>query len=592
MADPNVLTLPPPDPASVPQPEQTGPSVAAARAGELESGIAPSRWGRLKAALSLMSMDAPTGFMPDSEGYATRWATRKSMEGDAAAAGTSKLTPEEANKRYPGLPKPFDQPVYPAVAQLMSDDNQRRQRLQAWQARGQDIGPNLPVIGNVTQFVLGGLGSVADPANLALFAAGGAAFRAAGYAPGLAATLGENVAGSAVAQVPGYLERQQEHQDTDLAGEAKSALVGGVFGTAIHYLFRGSPKAEEQLKNTPSSVRQQAIETLIRQQELGLRPDISPIEDLAARRAEGQVKAGVEDTYIFQEPRNPSDINYYTAIDPDSGQFAQMGADYGQGINMVDNPAVARNHAGTPESNGEGYVTRVALPEDAKLLDLRESASDDKVAPFVKEIEEELGYKLELPENPKLSDVLDAIRTQSKALGGNGLEIAQDIAKREGYDGYKFPGVDSQGTPINNRAFLFDKSRAVPLEAEVANKDAVPTLSAEQARALSENSDTSTNQRFYDQDAVDRVEKAAALKDKGVVKGEASKETPELPKEVKQAEAEARARLAQRLSTIEDPEYKAELQKQIDDIDRSYELDKQHIEAADALAECIGEDIT
>ena len=43
--------------------------------------------------------------------------------------GGEKLTPEEANSRYPGMSVPFREPVTPLVAQIISDQEEKKREL-------------------------------------------------------------------------------------------------------------------------------------------------------------------------------------------------------------------------------------------------------------------------------------------------------------------------------------------------------------------------------------------------------------------------------------------------------------------------------
>ena len=58
-------------------------------------------------------------------GLITRYTTLKAAE----LEGGEKLTPEEANSRYPGMSVPFRDPVTPLVAQIISDQEEKKREL-------------------------------------------------------------------------------------------------------------------------------------------------------------------------------------------------------------------------------------------------------------------------------------------------------------------------------------------------------------------------------------------------------------------------------------------------------------------------------
>ena len=86
-------------------------------------GIKINRWDQFVESLRGASRESPVGFglLDDSEGYLLRWKVQHDLEQELEEARAEKISAEEANSRWPGLPKPFSEPIYPRLAQLIAD---------------------------------------------------------------------------------------------------------------------------------------------------------------------------------------------------------------------------------------------------------------------------------------------------------------------------------------------------------------------------------------------------------------------------------------------------------------------------------------
>lgn len=507
----------------------------------------------------------PFGVVGFAEGSIPR------MVGDAmttameASSGAAKISPEEANRRYPGLPVPFKEPVYPEQAALISAENDRKKRNQAWIDRG-------PQTGWGTNLLVG-LGGGIDPGNILAGIGVGAGFKVAGIAENLLSVYGQNLLGNALGQVPGYIQSGRERQVQDLGSEIFNAATGAVLGTGLHFAIKSGL---EFFERTPKSVKERALKAALIQHENGKKIDVSPAVGAHLGREGGAVAPGAIDPYKFRELGHPSENQFFQPLDADTGANPTMGQGWGDGAYYTDSPAVARNTSGTPESAMDGHVNKVEIPKAAFFADLDAPLPEPLLKKLISVLSK-AGVK-DVPTLEQLADVpgksaLDLLRGIDGPEGGKTpLEAFNSEVKKDGYDGYRYTADGLNGQP-NNRVMMFDPERAKVVETLQADKSKVPAMSAEQAKAASEASDGPGQTRLIGDDAAAKV-------------GEAIK-TLETAQEsqarFKMEETEARARLEK--AVAESPD--SDLREKIDQVDRQYEADKREADAARALAECL-----
>lgn len=593
------LALNPPivtGPGGIPTSEPT-PGLDSAAAGELGAGIRPNRWEKFFSQAALGLMDAPVGFGIENEGEGgalIRLANQYRAGQDAEAAGSLKLSSDEANKRYPGLPEPFSEPVYPEVAQLIADHNERRQRLQAWVSRGPETGWAF----NLASGAVAG----ADPINLAVAGLLGVGSRALGLAKGLGTaarvglTYGENFAANLAGEIPGAVARPLEHQESMTTGEiVGGAASGAAVGTGIHLAFDAAlRKALQVIRETPQPVIKQNVETAVKLHETDHGIDVAPSAVLQAVRDAGHVAPGIENPYQFRELGHPGETHYFVPMDPETGSF-HVSQEQGGAVLGVDNRAVANNMAGYPESEFTGKVAQARLAADANLLGeetpFREIfGKGNRDAAFEK-------FKGILGDDRRWAQVEPALRQLWKDRGtvGDLYQLFSDSPTKRitafndvpladlrrvldglGYDGIQFTGKVLDKS-IDNRILMFNPEKLEHVATTDADRAAVPQIRMDERQALSDQYQSPERERFADADARDTVRTRETQSNTDVDQGKADTI-------VAQHEQQARAALEER-AKLPGNEH---LTEQIEAIDRDSELAKHAIEGVKNLTKCLG----
>lgn len=466
--------------------------------GELEQGIRPTGWGKFAEMARQVSFDSPVGFMPGYEGAWIRGISDYLINKDLDKQGKTKLTPQQANELYPGLPKPFDEPIHREVADLIFSDNERRKKLQSWVDRGPEgnfrgvgalvggaMGGLMGIEGGIPGIVLGAAGgagigaaggvntlSALDPVNLALNVTGGNVARAFKLKPSTVLSLGENLAINAATEVPTYFQKKAERQDVSLgetaAGIAGSALLGAGISRALHI-------TAEYMSKAPTSVREQALKTAIEQHENGRATDVSPIGATTTLREGGETAPGQPKSYSWKELQSPSERLWYAGRSADTNELIPMDRDV-PGLHLTDDGMVANNLAADPEGPFTGKVAQFEVPENAKFLDLEKPVVDPEVKAFVGALEKKLGID-DLPEGAKVSELLDEIqgRVADGSLPQAAMTEVVGAAKELGFDGYRYVR-EIDGSTRHNGLVLFDEGRAKLKEEFTANKEIAPSM--------------------------------------------------------------------------------------------------------------------
>lgn len=565
----------------IPQVEPEG-GLAGSNLGEIGQGIRPSRWDTIMESIKLHGMDVPLGIPGvDSEGALFRMHEQSAIRQRLDEEHSQKMSIEELNKNYPGMPIPFSAPEYPAIADIQHADQMRRVRSAAWIARGPEVGalPGAIIggLGGAAQGVLGGpvgigigalvgagLGAYAGPGsaaasldalNLALnFATVGVASKL-GYAQSLKTIAAENLAITAGTEIPVYLQNRAEHQNVSLGEAATNVLISAGISTGIGAIFHSAFSA---LGKTPPEERIQNLKEGITQAESGQKIDMSASSEAQSARARGEARPGtVPPEYVPGAIEHPSDRTFFTSRD---GNNTGIPMDqYGEGVYASDNGMVANNLG--------DRVTAVKVPKEAKFLDLNEPFPANIAAYVATEIEK-LGIKL--PEDFLKQNsgkrVIDYLTGEgATSADKHSQEIIREISQSEGYDGYRYT-ADMGG---DNRIVMFDKAQLTPTQEYQANQDLAPR------RNLPSEENFRTRR---DDPAIDRVV-SDTISNKIV-------DTTVLDPVTKASTDMALERLIQ--LSASDPE----LAQQLQDIRKMDTRNQQELQAIKDLAQCIVDDIT
>lgn len=484
------------------QPVDTG--VESFKKGEAERDIVPSRWEQFVSGLKQNSGESRIGFMKDEPGTLVRGHIQDQLEKEDQAHNVLKITADEANKKYPGLPVPFNEPVDPYLAELRYADFQKRQKEAEWKDRG---GPT-PWADFAAEIV----GGFADPANMALGLVGGRVFGAAGISKTLA-KLGkvgavgdiylQNLAANVATGLPSYYQEKKEQQDVTLKGAFGQAAAGAVGGTALHYVAGTLGKAfyglSEKYRNISPELKDEAVRTVVTQNERGVRPDITPVMTEMKARENGALE-GAQSPYRFEPMNHPSERPMYAGFQS-TGEPLHL-QELGPGTSMTDNPAMVNNLVSNPKGE-PGTIARMEVPPEAKLLDLDQpltAMGDAKLSQALKTLEEKSGAKFDVVPNQTFKDVFTQL--QDKIAHGElppeVMSHIQDIVRSEGFVGYKGVYQTSDGVS-HNVVHSFD-DQMQPKDQYQANSELTPQRTSEQRVLENQQMDQPHRQETYSSD--------------------------------------------------------------------------------------------
>lgn len=585
-------------PGGVPIVSETTTSEIQNEIGEAGRGIRPGYWDQV----------FEMGVESFGEGPAN---SLYKMASDAMsrARGTSKLAPEQLNKLYPGVDKPWTEAEYPEVAKIIADRAAVRRERKLWVDRGGEttLGQNL----------MAGAFQMADPVNIALGGMFGLASKGLGISRKLLPIFAENLAGNIVGEIPNYLIAESERRDPPTYAQIlTSSTVGAVIGTGIWKAadsFSKRATTEVALKTAPETARRNA-QSAVDQMEAGKALDMTPAAIESAARELGGSKPGVTSEYTPRKLADPNEASYYFPVD-DEGRIAPG---YREAIG-VDNPSVARNMSAYPERAGEGRVIRGRFDPDAKLARLdqrfKQFFPDMDVEQALEKIKGILGderkyrryepiFKAAFENRARLKKVYgDFASFFERQILTEGDEPMQDLFKI--LDGMGFDGVHMEtrveptaryeprtefddiadevefpDAPLDNRVVVFKPERVEVLEEMQLDRNAVPQLDDDASKIFTEEMNNPTRGEFYDEAMVREMD-AAPVTTEALVR-ETSLDVANSPVDLELKNAEAQVK--QFLDEFDDPEIRAEVERY--DLDVAKE--KQRLEAIKLMTECLG----
>lgn len=532
----------------------------------------PSRWGTFVEKLKAGSMDSPVGFYPGYEGAILRAKTQNQMEADFAAANRTKISADDANKMYPGLPKPFTEPQYPEIADLINSDNDRRKSLQAWMNRG-------PGSGFGMDLAAGAVAGALDPLNASMMAATG------GIGSSVAGVFAKNLAINLGTAAFTYPQLQKERRDVSIGGEALNALGGAVVGTGLHVALSAAiDKAANFAKRMSGTSQERNLQAAISQHETGSQIDMSPAVEESQLRSAGAVNpGGVENPYVFNPIDHPSGRTYYTARSAEGNQPIEFN-DFGPGLHAVDNGVVANNMAASPESIYTGTVHEIRAPEGANFLDLEQPLPKPLADQALAELRKQgVGPELIADQHIESAPAKDAIQMlrglESDPGEPSASETMRARVQAEGFDGYKY--VENTDGAQHNGIVLFDESKADIGKSFEANKEIVPRMSGPEAQAASDRAQSPESSRLNEPELDQRIEELKTQAPDGV---DEAAEDPYTQDQAERAKSVLRAAAEADPTLLEDPEFKALMHQETQD--------KQEIQLLKDFADCMAGDFT
>lgn len=476
-------------------------------------------------------------FLGTAVGLAVRNYALSELQGQTSA----RLSPEEANEKYPGMDVPFREPVSPYVAQYKFDQFMEKR------TREEKIlnGPN-DVWSKTKMMGVGVLTHLLDPVEtgaslLGGWAIGGAvkagAFgtRAAaianagarasfasrvglGVAEEGAAELGFNVA-QGVGEAITSAREGVEVDPMDIMGDiAINTLAGTVFGVGVKELSHGlsvrmkATRAIESgseitdfLRDTSPEADLPIMRASVSDVDAHRVPRINELSEALAR--ETSVQPNGKFNYVYEKLPEvvPDGKRMYVAAhgaDLNGGKFLPSER-MGDGIHLTDNPGVANAAAARSMADGVGAVHEIDLT-GMRLLDL-DQIMPENVSTALKGLADDMGVDLN---NTTGKDFMDFVQGFEKAefVPEGTLKNVQAQLREMGYDGITHNGASRNGVDhvAHNAVMLLDDTKAVSKGYYAADPSVRNSPSAD-LLTRAENNSSSLGQRFdIDEPAMDK----------------------------------------------------------------------------------------
>lgn len=438
------------------------------------------------AAWDIAQMDTGVGLL-------SRWKARRDFE----ALGAKPLDPDEANARYPGMPKPFREPIDPYVAQMLNDQNETKRSLENKIMAGPDdnwtktkmfgagvvahlMDPLEFGAGAVTGWGVGGV--LAKTAMGARLAEAGAAGKVAFSA---VESLGGNVAQNVAQEGVIAANAAQEQQDYDIHDGISNALIGAAFGTMFHMGIKegfapavgktysaGKNLARNLFAKTPEA-DMAIVRTIVSQAERDFNPDIHPIIKAIAKETDVRPDDFPGKFSYDYTPATREDLAGRKFYFPAKANEKFSGADrilIGDermiGAQGSDNPGVANAGANRSFSDGSGVVWE-ADGSKLKPVFLSERVGEDLSSSYVEALKDIVDNPVDFVNNATHGEVLD---TMWEAVDSGLKEPAdvlkvQDEMKAKGYNAVIEDGSNVMGEAHrpHNLVTLLDDSAIEPL---------------------------------------------------------------------------------------------------------------------------------
>lgn len=470
--------------------------------GEGEAGIKPDWWGKFGTSVQQLSERLPIGIPgvgADAPGAWVRAVSDWAMEREQGFAGKSKITAQEANTRYPGLPIPFSEPIYPEIAQHRYDEFERRKTQQEWIDRGPKTGFGFDAaVGAFSMF---------DPIYALTNIATGAAFSGAkvlnpvtGILESQTSNFGkilvENAVGNLAADIPSYLQERSEGQVSSLEDTVTGAITGAALGAGLNKVLHS---VYERFRSTPESVREKITREAISQHESANRVNTASTGVTQTIRRFGLTDInGRESSYRYYPSEHPSDNVHYQAINDKGSQvpFAEeMGLD---GLHAVNNPDTANNSLGGLESRYDGKIKEMNISHDAKMINIDDLISDKEIKPIADSLIEKYGLK-DIPSDATIRDVFKNISSQEGTgdLPSGTMRSLKDELIAKGYDGFKY--TEKLGNePLHDGVYMFNDSKVTSGQTMTGNREVVPMMNGAERSFREKLESEPVNYKNYD----------------------------------------------------------------------------------------------
>lgn len=361
------------------------------------------------------------------------------------------LSPEDANKAYPGRPVPYTTPVDEGMASMEYADRKKQQDLAVWAAQRP-----MTTMGRIASTAAGFVGGLTDPLNLAIGAmSGSVASLVAPEAAPLAlkgvthylANLGGFTAADALQNFLDHKMGAKQKQLPEMVGESAvpaaimTGLGVGLGALARRFSNEGGGTSESDARGIKATVANFENDKRVPQLE-DLRNTITDRRSGASSPDPGGQK--IRPT-LLSSPMQETPM--YAAAHSDGTPLVHEHG-LGPGVQFTDSHDVANNGV-SRSTETPGHIAETKLPEGTKLLDIDRPAAEDYHSEnsLLKEVEKKLGIPLDssVQNGESLKEVITNLGDWAGADLGDGKQVPedvlkqiQDVAKAQGFDGYQF----------------------------------------------------------------------------------------------------------------------------------------------------------
>lgn len=379
---------------------------------------------------------------------------------------------EDLNARFPGLDKPFTEPMNLYLANDIAQKQYDKQNLQ----KKIQMAPQESLSG-LKDFGRNMLLQALDPTNLLAGFGLGKAITAGMFGAKLSTAMGveafthaaptlgqvftrslvEGGIANTVGQIPEAIAAKQELRNYDpyeaVANVAAGTLGMGLLFTGIHGIgLKLSPEqvgqihdvAESQIRNGNPVEVQPLIKTIVSDNK-GSFSFMSQSDALANLKEAPQYKYEPFDTSIMSTKGKivyhgtKSDLTSLESASPSS--FGDVKSLYGEGLYLTDNPEVAKSYATNKGSGAIGNVLSARL-NDLNLINLEKSLPDNVISNFNKYLPEDnqiaFGTK-----GTAAYDMMKESFSEEGLTNSDVAEIYQELNRNLsdlGYDGFRHEG--------------------------------------------------------------------------------------------------------------------------------------------------------
>jgi hypothetical protein len=482
------------------------------------------------------------------------------------------LSPEELNQKFPGLDKPFEEPMNEVAAANIAKIQEKRKKLQSIMARGDEgfvgklnmLGSGIVAsLSDPTELILGGLTSYGI-GNIAKGAvAGSRAAKAAQYLQQgtLTNRLVDGLVAATISEAGTLTANRSQLIDYTIEDAAYNAVVGTVaIGTGIHLagkawgrIFQRPEKLTEHLEDSVGALESgKSVDTTIREKVHAEELDGFKAPDGTVKKH--RFKPAPDDATFKQMP-------LYAASSKPAKNFMDTetfvigdGADT-KSLYVTSNPHTANGYASSKSKKGAGGVYEISV-DNLKIIDADAKMPKDlevSLRQFVQsyletgtkkgkiKAEKALRKEIiaEILEAKTFREAFDALsrHVEEGNFGETTIRQFKEHLMKDGFDGARRVTNKVVGAPAKSKnkqhlVEVFDKSKATQKRAAKGDQSTTIDTPKEAFKESAEAAQKYETNMHADKDAPTRVKEFAEIDD-----------APTKSPEAKEIDAEVREKI-------------------------------------------------